>query len=125
LPVSILCGALDHQIEHHLFPTIPAWRYPEMAREVRAIADKYGVPYTTGSFAKQFGSMVKQLARLSLPRNLAELRDWRQNARKMAREKREGMRVLKGERRLDEPRPAKTERTRKSRGPAGWLHRAA
>ena len=51
-----MTGHLSHQIEHHLFPNSPAWRYPEMAKEVRDIADKYEVPYNTGSFVAQVGS---------------------------------------------------------------------
>jgi fatty acid desaturase len=37
LPVSILCGALDKQIEHHLFPTLPPQRLRQIAPEVRAM----------------------------------------------------------------------------------------
>lgn len=65
--MHLMTGHLSHQIEHHLFPTIPAWRYPEMAAEVRVICEKYGVPYNTGSFGRQLGSVMKQIARLSLP----------------------------------------------------------
>ena len=32
----ILSGNLSHQIEHHLFPDIPARRYAEIGREVKA-----------------------------------------------------------------------------------------
>jgi linoleoyl-CoA desaturase len=63
----IASGHLSHQIEHHLFPDIPASRYPEMAPHVRAICAKYGLPYCTGSFPKQLGSVAAQLAKLSLP----------------------------------------------------------
>ena len=45
LPVSILCGGLDRQIEHHLFPTLPAPRLREIAPRVRAICEKHGVAY--------------------------------------------------------------------------------
>lgn len=31
LPVSILCGGLDRQIEHHLFPRLPPNRLRDMA----------------------------------------------------------------------------------------------
>ena len=63
----VLSGNLSHQIEHHLFPDIPAHRYPEMAVEVREICERYDLPYNTGGFAKQFGSVVAKICRLALP----------------------------------------------------------
>jgi linoleoyl-CoA desaturase len=66
----ILSGNLSHQIEHHLFPDLPAHRYAEIAPEVRAIAEKYGLPYNTGSLGKQFGSVVARIFRLALPPRL-------------------------------------------------------
>ena len=35
--------------------------------EVRALCEKYNLPYNTGSLAKQFGSVVVRLAELSVP----------------------------------------------------------
>ncbi len=63
----ILSGNLSHQIEHHLFPDIPAHRYAEIAVEVRDICARYGLPYNTGPLHKQFGSVVKKIVRLALP----------------------------------------------------------
>ena len=72
----ILSGNLSHQIEHHLFPDIPAHRYAEIATEVRAVCDRYGLPYNTGPLHKQFGSVVKKICRLALPgRAAAEPQD--------------------------------------------------
>jgi fatty acid desaturase len=65
----ILSGNLSHQIEHHLFPDIPAHRYAELAVEVREICERYGVPYNAGPLGKQFGSVVKKIFRLAVPRN--------------------------------------------------------
>ncbi|HEY3805205.1 MAG TPA: acyl-CoA desaturase [Kofleriaceae bacterium] len=65
--MHLLSGHLSFQIEHHLFPDLPASRYPELAPAVRAICARYGVPYNTGGFAHQLGSVAKQLARYSLP----------------------------------------------------------
>lgn len=65
--LHFMSGHLSHQIEHHMFPDIPAHRYPEMAKEVRAICKKYGVPYNTGSLWGQFKSVVKRVFRLALP----------------------------------------------------------
>jgi fatty acid desaturase len=44
---SILWGHLNYQVEHHLFPDIPAHRYPEIADEVEAVCKKYDLPYKT------------------------------------------------------------------------------
>ncbi|MBK1786325.1 fatty acid desaturase family protein [Prauserella cavernicola] len=63
----ILSGNLSHQIEHHLFPDIPARRYPQIAPEVRAICEKYGLPYNTGPLHKQLFSVAKKLVKYALP----------------------------------------------------------
>ncbi|MEV0332462.1 acyl-CoA desaturase [Nocardia sp. NPDC050717] len=63
----IMSGNLSHQIEHHLFPDIPANRYPEMAPEVKALAEKYGLPYNTGRFSKQIGSVWAKIFLLAVP----------------------------------------------------------
>lgn len=65
--MHFMSGHLSHQIEHHLFPDIPAHRYPEMAVEVKAICQRHGVPYNTGSLAKQLWSVVTKILRLALP----------------------------------------------------------
>jgi linoleoyl-CoA desaturase len=63
----LLSGNLSHQIEHHLFPDIPAHRYAEIAVEVREICARYGLPYNAGPLHRQFGSVVKKIVRLALP----------------------------------------------------------
>jgi NADPH-dependent stearoyl-CoA 9-desaturase len=63
----IMSGNLSHQIEHHLFPDIPARRYPQIAGEVRAICEKYGLPYNTGRFSRQIGSTWAKIFRLAVP----------------------------------------------------------
>ena len=63
----ILSGNLSHQIEHHLFPDIPARRYAEIGREVRAVCERYGLPYNAGPLHRQLGSVVRKIVRLSLP----------------------------------------------------------
>ncbi|HEX9102775.1 MAG TPA: acyl-CoA desaturase [Polyangia bacterium] len=65
--LHLMTGHLSHQIEHHLFPDLPAARYPELAPRVREICERYGQPYNTGSFARQLGSVAWRLLRLSLP----------------------------------------------------------
>ena len=63
----IMSGNLSHQIEHHLFPDIPAVRYPPMSKEVEEVCARYGLPYNTGSLRHQLGSTWKKIAKLSLP----------------------------------------------------------
>jgi fatty acid desaturase len=71
----ILAGNLSFQIEHHLFPDLPAHRYGEIAVEVSEISERYGIPYNTGPLHRQFGSVVRKIAKLALPprRSLAGL----------------------------------------------------
>jgi len=63
----VLSGNLSHQIEHHLFPDIPAHRYAEISVEVREVCERYGLPYNSGPLSKQFGSVVRKIFRLALP----------------------------------------------------------
>jgi len=63
----ILSGNLSHQIEHHLFPDIPAHRYAELSVEVREICERYGIAYHSGPLPKQFGTVVRKIVRLALP----------------------------------------------------------
>lgn len=63
----VMSGNLSHQIEHHLFPDIPARRYPEIAEEVREICERYGLPYNTGPLHKQLFSVARKICRLALP----------------------------------------------------------
>jgi len=62
-----MTGNLSHQIEHHLFPDIPARRYPQIAGEVREICERYGLEYNTGPLAKQLGSVARKICRFALP----------------------------------------------------------
>ncbi|MFT4044009.1 MAG: acyl-CoA desaturase, partial [Gordonia sp. (in: high G+C Gram-positive bacteria)] len=66
----IMSGNLSHQIEHHLFPDIPASRYPEMAIEVREICERYGLPYNSGPLHTQLLSTWTKIAKLSLPNSM-------------------------------------------------------
>ncbi len=42
---DFLHGFLNYQIEHHLFPSLPPKKYQEVQPRVRALCEKYGVPY--------------------------------------------------------------------------------
>ncbi|MDT5240322.1 MAG: NADPH-dependent stearoyl-CoA 9-desaturase [Mycobacterium sp.] len=63
----ILSGNLSFQIEHHLFPDIPAHRHAEISDEVQEICERYGVPYNKGPLPKQFATVIRKICRLALP----------------------------------------------------------
>jgi fatty acid desaturase len=63
----LMTGNLSHQIEHHLFPDVPSNRYAEIAPRVQEICKRYGLPYTTGSLPRQYGKVLRKIARLAFP----------------------------------------------------------
>ena len=63
----LLSGNLSHQIEHHLFPDMPARRYSDVAPEVQEICERYGIPYNNGPLLQQFGTVVRKIVKLTLP----------------------------------------------------------
>ncbi|MCH2159290.1 MAG: acyl-CoA desaturase [Oleiphilaceae bacterium] len=63
----ILTGHLSYQVEHHLFPDIPAPRYQEMAPKVQEICREHGIPYNTGSFGRQYWGVFKRIVKYSFP----------------------------------------------------------
>jgi fatty acid desaturase len=63
----IMSGNLSFQIEHHLFPDVPARRYQQVAPQVREICQRYGIPYNTGRLSRQFGSTIGKIFRFALP----------------------------------------------------------
>ncbi|HJQ07640.1 MAG TPA: acyl-CoA desaturase [Nocardioides sp.] len=65
--LHIVSGSLGYQIEHHLFPDLPSNRYPEIAVKVRALCEKYGLPYTTGPLHRQYGQALRTIMKLTLP----------------------------------------------------------
>ncbi len=73
--LHILSGSLGYQIEHHLFPDLPSNRYPEFSVMVRALCDKYDIPYTTGPLHKQYGQALRTIMKLSLPNKMTSSDD--------------------------------------------------
>lgn len=65
--MHFLSGNLSHQVEHHLFPDLPAHRYKEIAPKVQAVCRKYNVPYNVGYFVPKLLSVLQRIARYSLP----------------------------------------------------------
>ncbi|MGF1507944.1 MAG: fatty acid desaturase family protein [Myxococcota bacterium] len=67
-PLSVLCGGLDLQIEHHLFPKLPPNRLREVAPQVEAACRAHGIPYRKESWPKTLGKALAHIGRLSMPR---------------------------------------------------------
>ncbi|GAB4331636.1 MAG: acyl-CoA desaturase [Flammeovirgaceae bacterium] len=42
---TFLCGGLNYQIEHHLFPNICHIHYPKISEIVKSTAEEFGLPY--------------------------------------------------------------------------------
>ena len=70
--LHILSGNLSHQIEHHLFPDMPANRYAQVAPQIKALCAEYGIHYNEANFFQQFGSVWLRLAKCSLPNSMTE-----------------------------------------------------
>ncbi len=60
-------GNLSFQVEHHLFPDMPSSRYAEIAPRVRDVCRRYGLPYNTGPFHRQLGTVHRTILRLAFP----------------------------------------------------------
>jgi linoleoyl-CoA desaturase len=65
--LDLMTGNLSHQIEHHLFPELPANRYAALAVEVRALCQRYGQHYNTGSMPRQFSQVLWRILRHAFP----------------------------------------------------------
>ncbi|MFF3566582.1 fatty acid desaturase family protein [Nocardia jiangxiensis] len=65
--LAFLSGNLCYQIEHHLFPDLPSNRYAEIAERVRALCDKYDLPYTSGPLPRQYLLTLRTIHKLALP----------------------------------------------------------
>ncbi len=63
----VMSGNLSYQVEHHLYPDLPSSRYQQIAPRVREICHRHGLPYNTGPFGKQLGSVQRTILRLAFP----------------------------------------------------------
>jgi linoleoyl-CoA desaturase len=63
----LMSGNLSFQVEHHLYPDMPSSRYAEIAPRVRDICHRYQLPYNTGPFSKQLGTVQRTILRLAFP----------------------------------------------------------
>ena len=65
--MAFMTGNLSYQIEHHLYPDLPSNRLYEISIRVRALCDKYDLPYTSGPLLVQYAKTWRTIAKLSLP----------------------------------------------------------
>ena len=66
-PFNILCGGLEHQIEHHLFPRLAPERLRQIAPEIEQACRAHGVEYRKESWGRTLWKAVKHVAKLSRP----------------------------------------------------------
>jgi fatty acid desaturase len=63
--LSVLCGGLDRQIEHHLFPKLAPERLRQIAPEVKALCEAHGVEYRTASWPRTLLDAFRWIHELS------------------------------------------------------------
>ena len=63
----LMSGNLSYQVEHHLFPDMPSSRYKQIAPRVKAICERYELPYNTGPFLQQWLMVQRTILRLAFP----------------------------------------------------------
>jgi linoleoyl-CoA desaturase len=71
--LSVLCGGLDYQIEHHLFAKLSPERLREIAPAVRKACDDHGVAYRTSSWPRALKNAFSYLRTLSYREAVAEM----------------------------------------------------
>jgi linoleoyl-CoA desaturase len=71
-PISILCGGLDRQIEHHLFPKLPPERLRQIAPEIRKVCEAHSVKYQSASWPATLKKALKRVAKLQRPMEALE-----------------------------------------------------
>jgi NADPH-dependent stearoyl-CoA 9-desaturase len=104
--LHILSGNLGFQIEHHLYPDLPSNRYAEIGVKVRALCEKYDLPYTTGPLYKQYGQALRTIIKLSVPNHMTKSDSPDEDAPQ-----------------IDRGRPREHERPTRRRETGGWSRR--
>jgi fatty acid desaturase len=55
---DFLHGFLNYQIEHHLFPDLPPRQYQRLQPRVRALCERYGVPYRQEPVLRRVAKLI-------------------------------------------------------------------
>ena len=66
LPIEILMGGLNYQIEHHLWPNMPRPNLRRAAPVVRAFCERHGVRYTQVGLFASYVTVVRYLNQAGL-----------------------------------------------------------
>lgn len=72
-------GGLNHQIEHHLFPSMSIYAYPTIAPVVQQTCAEFGIKYNTfDSFPQAWWSMMlslKDMGSADFPERYAAMKE--------------------------------------------------
>jgi len=67
-------GGLNYQIEHHLFPDLPWWRYQAVSKEIQEICKEFDIPYNADKTRTQtFIRFAKEVLKYSLPDGIRKI----------------------------------------------------
>src|SRR2546423_1471396 len=70
--VDLALGALNYQIEHHLFPNMPRPNLRRAQPVVRAFCPERGVPYVETTLLRSYAEAIRHLHRVGEPLRAAE-----------------------------------------------------
>jgi linoleoyl-CoA desaturase len=63
--VSVFCGGLDRQIEHHLFPRLSPARLRQVAPQVEALCKEHGVRYHSDTWGRTLAGALRWIGKLA------------------------------------------------------------
>jgi len=64
--MTILMGGLNHQVEHHLFPSMARPHLAQARRLVREVCAREGIPYTETTLAQAWVAVIAYMNRVGL-----------------------------------------------------------
>jgi fatty acid desaturase len=64
--MTIFMGGLNHQVEHHLFPSMPRPHLAKARRMVREACAREGIPYTETSLRRAYQQVIAYMQRVGM-----------------------------------------------------------
>jgi fatty acid desaturase len=64
--MNLLMGGLNHQVEHHLFPSMARPHLARARRLVREHCADHGIPYTETTLVRSYAIVIEYLNRVGL-----------------------------------------------------------